>query len=256
MTQALDQASTLGLDGKVVLVTGGVRGLGLAIARKLCTSGAHVILGYARSHTRAADALAALSGLKGSCQALQGDVSSATMFESLVAGIGAEHGRLDVLVHNAATFQPMTALAPDARAMSRELRLALIPLLAAGPAVRAIMPAGGRIVAISSNGASRVVPGYLAPGVAKAALEAAVRYLAAELAPHGIAVNAVATGLLDKGADTTNAQVMRILAARTPGGRLTRPEDVAAAVALLCTEEAGWVHGQVLTVDGGLGLLA
>jgi enoyl-[acyl-carrier protein] reductase III len=248
--------STLGLDGKIALITGGVRGLGLEIARKLCACGAHVILNYVHSADRAEAALAELSELKGTCAALRGDVSDPVALQRMLDDIAADHGRLDLFVHNAATFQPMSALAADAAAFEREYRLALTPFLCGAPSLRTLMPSGGRIVAVSGNGATRVVPAYLAPGVAKAALEAMVRYLAVEMAPHGVAVNAVATGLLDKGADTTNREVIGMLAARTPGGRLTRPADVAAAVALLCTEEAGWVQGQVLTVDGGFALLA
>ncbi len=83
-----------------------------------------------------------------------------------------------------------------------------------------------------------------------------MRYLAAELAGRGIAVNAVSTAKIDKGPDTPNPEMARMLASRTPAGRLTRPEDVANVVALLCTDEAAWIHGQVITVDGGLGLRA
>ena len=109
---------------------------------------------------------------------------------------------------------------------------------------------------MSSSGARRVVDGYLGLGMAKAALESLVRYLAVELAPTGVAVNAVSTAKVDKGTDDPRPDLVRTLAARTPAGRLTTPEDVASVVALLCTDEAGWLQGQVITVDGGLALRA
>jgi enoyl-[acyl-carrier protein] reductase III len=102
------------------------------------------------------------------------------------------------------------------------------------------------------------VPAYLSVGLAKAALESLVRYLAVELAGRGIAVNAIATALLDKGDPRSLAasELGAMLASRTPAGRLSTPADVADAVALLCADEAAWIHGQVITVDGGLGLRA
>jgi enoyl-[acyl-carrier protein] reductase III len=108
------------------------------------------------------------------------------------------------------------------------------------------------VLAISSNGAGATIPGYVASGVGKAALEAFMRYLAVELAPHGISVNTIRTAMLDKQLDTQNAKVMSILAARTPGGHLSLPEDVADAVVLMCLPESHWIQGQVLTADGGL----
>jgi enoyl-[acyl-carrier protein] reductase III len=261
----------LGLDGKVALVTGATRGLGRAIAHKLAASGCHVLLNYAHSAAAAEQALSGFDGLAGSAELVRGDVATAEGTRDVLDMIEGRHGRLDVLVHNAAVFAPMSPLKPDTVAFGAAFApmsplkpdtvafgaahaLALGPLLhGAGPVSR-LMPAGGRIVAISSNGAGEVIPGYVATGVAKAAMESLVRYLAVELAPYGIAVNAVATALLDKGEATGPKALMDLLASRTPGGRLTLPEDVADAVALLCTAEASWIQGQVVMVDGGLGL--
>jgi enoyl-[acyl-carrier protein] reductase III len=112
----------------------------------------------------------------------------------------------------------------------------------------------GRIIAVSSNGARMAAPAYASLGMAKAALESLVRYLAVELAPKGITVNAVSTAKIDKGPDTPAPEVAAMLAGRTPAGRLTTPRDVAGIVALLCTDEAAWLQGQVITADGGLSL--
>jgi enoyl-[acyl-carrier protein] reductase III len=248
--------STLGLDGKVALVTGGGRGLGAAIARKLCAGGCHVLVNYVNSDDAAGATVESFAGLKGTAELVKCDVRDPGEVTALLDGVARDHGRLDVFVHNAATFRPMPALRPDAAAFAAEQALALTPLLHGGAQLARLMEGGGRIVAISSNGASAVIPAYLGVGVAKAALENLVRYLAVELAPHGITVNTVATAMLDKGDGKADAGLLSMIAARTPGGRLSTPADVADAVALLCTAEAGWIQGQTLTVDGGLGLRA
>jgi enoyl-[acyl-carrier protein] reductase III len=254
--------SSLGIEGKVAIITGGNRGLGRAIAEKLCASGCHVIVNYANSDSAAEDTLNSLAKLSGSATLMKADVREQSAIEAIVNQAIDLHGRLDIFIHNAATLQPMSAITPDTAAVYQEQELALNPLLlGAGIFAKAMNgETGGRVIAISSNGAGRVIPGYLSVGIAKAALESLVRYLAAELAGQGIAVNAISTALLDKGGANTsglaNPAITAMLAARTPAGRLSTPADVADAVALLCAPEAAWIHGQVLTVDGGLGLLA
>jgi enoyl-[acyl-carrier protein] reductase III len=251
-------SNSLTLDGKVAIVTGGTRGLGYAIARKLCASGCHVILNHLQSGTNAAKAVTTLSGLAGSASAIRADVREPTAVQTLVDAAIDSYGRLDIFVHNAATLAPMSALNPDVPAVRSEQELAINPLLYGAPLFAKVMAGGGgRIIAISSNGADRVVPGYLAAGVAKAALESLVRYMAAELAGKAITANVIATALLDKGGSSALSapEIAAMLAARTPGGHLTTPAEVADAVALLCADEASWIQGQVITVDGGLGLL-
>jgi enoyl-[acyl-carrier protein] reductase III len=248
--------SRLGLDGKIAMVTGASRGLGRAVARKLCSSGCHVYLNYAHSEAAAREALEELAPLSGTAVTVKGDMSVPAEVDEVLDEVRERHGRLDVLVHNAATFHPMSAVAVDPSAFAAVQALALNPLLHGARRVPELMSSGGRIIVISSNGATRTIPGYVAVGVAKAALESLTRYLAVELAGKGIAVNVVSTALLDKGEATPNKEMLGILAARTPAGRLTTPDDVADAVALLCADEAHWIHGQILTVDGGLGLQA
>ncbi len=252
------EASTLGLDGKAALVTGASRGLGRAVARKLCASGCTVYLNYSDNEDDARAAVESMTGLKGEAHLAQGDVTLPETLPRLMDRVRERHGRLDALVHNAASFHPMRTLAPAVPGIQQDLATALNPLLYAAPQLTAAMAGGpGRVVAVSSLGAQAVVPQYVGLGVAKAALESLVRYLAADLAGHGIAVNAVTTAKLDKGgAAKINPEAMKALLARTPTGRLTRPDDLADAVALLCTDEAAWIHGQVITVDGGSRLRA
>ncbi|KAB8178278.1 SDR family oxidoreductase [Microbispora catharanthi] len=253
----MDVAATPGLDGRVALVTGATRGLGLAIARKLCASGCHVYLNYAHSDDDAERAVELLSGSKGTATALKFDAAEPDVAPKLLEAVRERHPQLDVFVHNAASFHPMSAVEPQVGDFWDDVRLAVSPLVQAAARLGETMtPGTGRIIAISSMGARSVVPDYVSQGVGKAALESLVRYLAVELAPKGIAVNAVSTGKLDKGAGGPDAPAVRALAARTPAGRLTRPEDVADVVALLCTDEAAWIHGQVITADGGLSIRA
>jgi enoyl-[acyl-carrier protein] reductase III len=251
------EPADLGLSGRVALVTGAVRGLGLAIAARLVEAGCHVYLNYRQNDDAARAAQEQLSGLKGTARTVRADVRDGVALAGVLDQIGSEHGALDVFVHNAATFRPTMAVGPDPEIFRAEQEVILNPLLNCGPRLAELMAGRpGRIIVISGNGAQHVIPGYVAVGVAKAAAESLVRYLAAELAGRGIAVNAVATGLLDKGEGTGNPGLAEFLGRRTPAGRLTTPDDVADFVALLCTDQAAWLHGQVITVDGGLGLLA
>jgi enoyl-[acyl-carrier protein] reductase III len=252
MTEPLDPP--FAVDAKTVLVTGGTRGVGLAIARKLCACGCDVLLNYAGSDAGAEEAVRSLDGYKGTAALMRADVGSPAGMRALLDRVRREAGRLDVFVHNAATWTPMPAARPDPEAFERDLSTAITPLLHGAPLLADLLPEGGRIIAISSSGARGVVPRYVSLGVAKAALESQVRYLAAELAGGGIAVNAVSAAKLDKGTPPSDPGLVRAVTARTPAGRLTTPQDVADVVALLCTREAAWLHGQVIDVDGGLGL--
>jgi enoyl-[acyl-carrier protein] reductase III len=241
---------SIDLSGRVAVVTGGTKGLGRAVATKLHAAGCHVYLNY---HHDDAAAARAVHGLGERAAPLKGDVTDPDQWPALLDTVLDRHNRIDIFVHNVSSWQPMPAVGADVTAVHRDLATALDPLLRAAPVLAKAMD-GGRIVAVSSSGAGSVVPRYVSLGVAKAALESLVRYLAAELAWTGSCVNAVSTAKLDKGKETQNPAAAAALAQRTPAGRLTTPADVADAVALLCAPEAGWIHGQVLTVDGGLAL--
>ncbi|MFI6864517.1 SDR family oxidoreductase [Streptomyces sp. NPDC050421] len=243
-------------EGRTAVVTGASRGVGFAVARKLCAAGAQVIVNWAHDEADADRAVAALSGLKGGAVALRADVTRPDELAALLGRVRDEHGGLDIFVHNAASWHPSPAVGADPALVRADIAAGIDPLLVAAPLLAEAMgEGGGRIVAVSSSGARSVIPQYVGQGLAKAALESLVRYLAVELAGRGITVNAVATAKIDKGAQTPNPGAIKALAARTPAGRLTTPEDIADVVALLCTPEARWIQGQVITADGGLGLL-
>jgi len=246
----------LDLAGSVALVTGATRGLGLAIARKLCMSGCGVLLNYAHDENAARAAAGALDGLGPKVHAVRADIGEPGDVGRLLDDIWRTHGRLDILVHNAVVFHPMPTTALRADLCDLDRAVVLGPLLHGIEQLTELMPSGsGRIIAVSSSGASAVIPRYVSLGMAKAALESLVRYLAVELAGRGITVNTVAVGKLGQPGSDPAGLPARV-AARTPAGRLTTPADVADVIALLCRPEAGWIHGETISIDGGLRLLA
>jgi len=240
--------------GAVILVTGGSRGIGKAIALHFAALGAaRVAIGYLRSDSAAAETAKELEALGAEPVLVRGNVSSQRVLDEVAA-----LGPIDVLVHNAATGVIRPALETEDRHWDWTLGANARALLALARVAAPRMPPGSSIVGISSLGSQRVLENYTLVGTSKAALEALVRYLAVELAPRGINVNAVSAGVVETGAldHFPNRQAMLELGAQNPVGRLVSPEDVAAAVAFLCSPEAEMVRGQTLVVDGGYSLLA
>ena len=244
----------MSLGSASVLVTGGARGIGKAIALRFASLGARrVAIGYLRGDAAAEETAAELRALGAEPVLVRGNVASPRVADE-VAGLGP----LDVLVHAAATGVIRPALETDDKhwdwTVSANARALLSLTRAAAPS----MPAGSSVVGLSSLGSERVLTNYALVGVSKAALEALVRYLAVELAPKGIRVNAVSAGVVETGAleHFPNREEMLEMGARNPVGRLVAPEDVAAVVAFLCSPEAEMIRGQTVVVDGGWSLLA
>jgi enoyl-[acyl-carrier protein] reductase III len=236
-----------------VLVTGGSRGIGRAIALRFARDGARrVAIGYLRND-KAAEATAEELRAAGAEPVLvRGNVTSSRVLDE-VAGLGP----LDVLVHNAASGVVRDALDTEEKHWDWTLGANARALLALAKAAAPQMAAGSSLVGISSLGSQRVLPGYSLVGVSKAALETLIRYLAVELAPRGIRVNAVSGGVVETGAleHFPNREEMLAFGRANPTGRLVEPGDIAAAVAFLCSPDAEMVRGHVLVVDGGFSLL-
>lgn len=244
----------MSLDGSSVLVTGGTRGIGLAIAHRLVGEGAgRVVLGYLRNDSAAEAAAAELGKAGVVVDLVRGNVAS----ESTIGKIAAA-GPYRVVVHNAATGVVRPALETEDKHWDWTMNANARSLLALARATAPTMEPGSAIVAISSLGAQRVLDNYVLIGTSKAALESVVRYLAVELAPRGIHVNAVSAGVVDTEALEffPNKEEMLASVDRTPAGRLVEPADVAAAVSFLCSGDAAMVCGQTLIVDGGFSLKA
>jgi enoyl-[acyl-carrier protein] reductase III len=183
---------------------------------------------------------------------VRGNVTSERVLEEVRA-----LGPLDVLVHNAATGVIRPALETEDKHWDWTLNANARALLQLARAAAPQMPDGSSIVAISSLGAQRVLENYVLVGTSKAALESLVRYLGVELAPR-IRVNAVSGGVVETGAleHFPNREEMLRAGASNPVGRLVTPDDIAGAVAFLCSPDAEMVRGQTLVVDGGFSLLA
>ncbi|MBI4536612.1 MAG: enoyl-[acyl-carrier-protein] reductase FabL [candidate division NC10 bacterium] len=248
---------TAPLSGKVALVTGGARGIGRAIAYKLATAGCDLCITYYNSHAEAEEVCAAVGGLGRRAKAVQGNVGDPRSVAETFAEFRQEFERLDILVSNAASgvLKPAMELTQKHWRWCLETNALALTLLAQQAVP--LMPEGGRIVAISSLGASRAIPWYGFVGASKAALESLVRTLAQELGPRGIRVNAVSAGVVDTDAlkfFPNREELLANFARRAPAGPVLAPEDVAGAVYLLCLPEASMVNGHTLVVDGGFSI--
>ncbi|HZC31370.1 MAG TPA: SDR family oxidoreductase [Gaiellaceae bacterium] len=240
----------MSLDGASVLVTGGTRGIGLAIAQRLIRDGAkHAVLGYLRNDSAAE---AAAKQLDAEVTLVRGNVADEKTVAELAAG-----GPYKVVVHNAATGIVRPALETEDKHWDWTLNANARSLLALARATAQQMPDGSSIVAISSLGAHRVLDNYVLIGTSKAALESVARYLAVELAPR-IRVNTVSAGVVETEALEffPNKDEMLRSVERTPAGRLVEPADVAAAVSFLASDDASMIRGQTLVIDGGFSLRA
>ncbi|MDX2171417.1 MAG: SDR family oxidoreductase [Deltaproteobacteria bacterium] len=245
------------LAGRTALVTGGARGIGAAIARKLGAAGCDVAIVYYNSHAAAEELCGELRGVGRRALALQADVSDPDGVAAAVARVAGELGPIHLAISNAASgvLRPVEALTRKHWRWCLETNALALQSLAVGLAPH--MPRGGRLVALSSLGAERALPGYAFVGASKAALESLVRSLAAELGGRGIAVNAVQPGVVDTDALRAFPQRETLLAefaARAPLGALSAAQ-VADAVYLLCLPEAAMISGQTLVVDGGYSIV-
>ena len=240
--------------GASVLVTGGSRGIGKAIALRFAREGAaRVAIGYMRSDAAAEETGAELRALGAEPVLIRGNVTS----DRVIAEVAAL-GRLDVLVHSAATGIIRPVLETEDKHWDWTVNANARALLALARAATPSTPPGSSIVAISSLGSIRVLENYALVGTSKAALESLVRYLAVELGPRGIRVNAVSGGVVETGAleHFPNREEMLAMGARNAAGRIVAPEDIAAAVSFLCSPGAEMIRGQTLIVDGGFSLTA
>ncbi|HET9674039.1 MAG TPA: SDR family oxidoreductase [Gaiellaceae bacterium] len=237
-----------------VLVTGGTRGIGKAIALRLVALGAkRVAVGYLRNDRAAEQAAEELRAAGAEPILVRGNVTSERVLEEVAA-----LGPIDVLVHNAASGVIRPALETTRKHWEWTMTANARALLDLTRVCAPQMPRGSSIVGLSSLGAQRVLDNYTLVGTSKAALESLVRYLAVELAPQGIRVNAVSAGVVETGAlehFPNREEMLEHSVKRTPAGRMVEPADVAGAVAYLVSPEAEMVRGQTLIVDGGFSLV-
>jgi enoyl-[acyl-carrier protein] reductase III len=246
------------LEDRVAFVTGGSRGIGRATVLRIAKHGpAHIAIGYALDHDAARRTVADLEASGVSASAHCADVSQDDALGQAFETIALHHGRIDLFVANAAraSFGPLMDATP--RSWQRVMDLNARAFLIGAQFAANLMTDGGRIIGVSSLGSRFCTPDYGLLGTAKAAIESLTRYLAIELAPRRIHVNTVCGGFVDT--DSTRLlpnfqQVADSIAARTPGGRIAQPNDIAAIIAFLCTSDSDWISGQTLIADGGFSL--
>ncbi len=245
------------MDATTVLVTGGARGIGRAICEAFGRAGARVAVGYASRPDAAEAVVAAVAASGGEAYAAGGDVSDPAAAEALVSGVVSRWGRIDVLVNNAGITRDTLLLRMKDEDWHRVLDVDLTGAFyccraAARPMLK---QRAGRIINVSSIAGLGGNAGQANYSAAKAGLIGLTRAIARELASRGVTCNAVAPGWVET--DMTAGRDERLVAGvreRVPLGRLGTPEDVAAAVVFLASSAAGYITGQVLAVDGGLGM--
>ena len=242
------------LKGKVALITGGSRGIGRAIALRLAENGADVIVNYVRHRRDAEETVAAIEEHGVRCLAVKANVSKEEDVIRMFEEIRANYEHLDILVSNAASGVLKPVMELTTRHWNWAMDINARALLCLTQHAVPMMPAGSRIMAVSSLGAVRAVPNYTVVGASKAALESLVRHLAVELGPRGINVNTISAGVVDTDAlkkFPNRDEIISLSLERTPLGRLTTPEDVADLALFLCSDLATMIHGQAVVVDGG-----
>jgi len=245
-------------QARIALVTGSSHGLGSAIGLRLAQDGHHVAVNGLHDEESALEVVAAIENEGGIARAFMGDVTDERQVEELVEAIGTGLGPVDVLVLNATGPQPEAPLAD----VPWEEHLAQLAYFVKSPVLlgRAVLPGMsargfGRIVQIDSEVVDLPPPGRSAYATAKSAQIGLTRSWARELAPLGITVNSVAPGFIPvERHAAVSAETRAAYLAAVPAGRMGLPEDVAHAVSFFASEEAGFVTGQRLVVDGGRGL--
>jgi len=246
------------LQGQVALVTGGSRGIGAAAARQLAADGCDVALVY-RERADLADALVAEIAATGrKAVAFAADLTERRAAHKLLASFGEHFDRLDVLVPAAghAEICPLEEMTTEIwhNSFSVHLDAVLTTCQAAHPLLK---ESGGRIVLLSTVGASAAFTGFAAVGAAKAGLESLKRYMASEWIRDGIRVNAIACGTVDTGILERweiGPRVRRFLERKTVGVGVASPEDVAPIISFLASDESRYIVGHTLVADGGVTL--
>lgn len=259
-------AGSLPLAGRVALVTGSSQGIGRATALRLARDGAHCIVTYRKSEDLAREVVAEIAALGRRAIAVPLDLRDAERVPAVLGEVARAFGRLDILVASAAA----TAFRPMAEQKLHNLRATFaISVDGFVTAVQQALPLmegrPGRIVAISGIDSHQAMTGHGALGAAKAAVESLVRTLALELGPRGITVNGVSPGFVETHSARTYVErglgqapelAMARVIERTPVRRVGTGDDIAAVVAFLASDDAGFVTGQTIIADGGLTIVS
>lgn len=243
------------LEGKVALVTGASRGIGRAIAERLGKEGAAVVVNYATQTAPAEKLVVEIEAAGGKAFAIKADVGRVTEIARLFDETISRFGRLDILVNNAGTMFTKLVAAVTEEEYDRIFAINVKGTFFACQQAANRMADGGRIINLSSSTTARMMPTYGAYVATKGAVEQLTRSLSGELGSRGITVNVISPGPVETElftSDKTPEQIQRF-AQMSPFGRIGQPGDIAEVVAFLASDAAGWVTGQNVRVNGGIG---
>ena len=242
-------------EHRVALVTGASRGIGAAIAKQLAARGLAVSVHFNKNREAADAVVRSIEASHGTAYAFAADLGDPAAAADLVKRTLDRFGRLDVLINNAAHIEPEVVTELTQEAIERQLTCNITSALLLIKAATAFLPKHGVVINMSSINATKPVPGAVVYSASKAAIEAITKGLAAELAPRGIRVNAVAPGATDtEGLRRVAGESIDSIAAEHTlyGRRLGTPEDIARIVVFLVSDDGGWITGQTINASGGL----
>lgn len=242
---------------KTIIITGGIKGIGFAIAERVAAKEVHLILGFLNDAAVAAEAKASLEKRGAKVTTVRSDLGEVGGVERLVEAVQ-DDGPVHI-VHNAAMIYPTNLLSADMAILSKAIDVNGMSLLSLVRASMPVLKSGSSIVFVTSAGAKMARPGYAALGLGKILADGIIRYLVPELAPLGITINAVAPGIVATtsvaamvGGEEAANKVLANAARMTPQGRIAQDDDFSGVVEFLLSPAATFVQGQTIHANGGV----
>jgi enoyl-[acyl-carrier protein] reductase III len=250
-----------GFEGKVALITGASRGIGKALALRLAARGAIPVVNYKQNEELARETVSEIERLGSSGLAIRADLESLDEIEQMFDQVQERFGRLDFFVSNASASNFHHFMDVKPHHLERTFNLNVRAFVVGTQRAVKLMPDGGRVVVLSSYGSIRSFPTYANLGSAKAAIETWARYMAVELAPRGVNVNAVNGGIIETDSSsyfyaTGRVPSLETVLPKIPKRRMGSAAEVADCALFLLSPEAEYVTGTTLVVDGGLTSIA
>lgn len=241
-------------QNKTVIVTGASRGIGAATARRLATDGLNVVLNYSSNGDNAKSLVAEIEAKSGRAVAVKGDVSRSAEFAAVFDAAEKAFGGVDVLVNNAGLMSNMPIAKLDEDAFDRMFAVNVRGVVNGSKLAANRLRHGGAIINLSTSVIGQSPPGYGSYCASKAAVEAISRSLSKEVGSRGIRVNCVAPGPTDTEllSNANSEDRLKLFVSMTPLGRLGQAQDTADVVAFLVSDDARWINGQTIRVNGGI----